>query len=39
MTDKKYELIAQAKNQPIRWDACPFHHYIGTFSNFMKIRA
>ena len=24
-------LIAQAKKQPISWDICPFHHYIGTF--------
>ena len=31
MTEKKYELIAQAKKQPISWDTCPFHHYIGTF--------
>ena len=31
MTDKKYEVIAHAKKQPIRWDACPFYHYIGTF--------
>ena len=31
MTDKKYELIAQAKKQPLSWDTCPFHHYIGTF--------
>ena len=26
-----YELIAQAKKQPLSWDTCPFHHYIGTF--------
>ena len=31
MTDKKYELFAQAKKQPLSWDICPFHHYIGTF--------
>ena len=31
MTVKKYELIAQAKKQPISLDICPFHHYIGTF--------
>ena len=31
MTVKKYELVAQAKKQPISRDICPFHHYIGTF--------
>ena len=31
MTVKEYELNAQAKKQPISWDICPFHHYIGTF--------
>ena len=25
------KLIAQAKKQPLSWDKCPFHHYIGTF--------
>ena len=31
MTVKEYELIAQAKKQPISLDICPFHHCIGTF--------
>ena len=30
MTVKEYELIAPANKQPISWDICPFHHYIGT---------
>ena len=31
MTVKEYELIAQAKKQPVSLDICPFHHCIGTF--------
>ena len=31
MSAKEYELIAQAKKQPINLGIYPFHHYIGTF--------
>ena len=31
MTVKVYELIAQAKKQPVSLEICPFHNYIGTF--------
>ena len=36
MTAKEYELIAQAKKQPLSEDKCPFHHYIGTFLHLVS---
>ena len=31
MTAKEYELIAQARKQPISLDRCPFVHKVCTF--------